>query len=393
MISEGIQNTYPTLHENLRTDVAIIGAGITGALVGHALCQAGVDVVLVDKRHVAHGSTAANTAMLQYEIDVPLFELTQKMGERTARRSYELCSEALTTLGKFCGKVAKQVDFELHPSLLYATYKKHVKEIIEPEFAARAAAGFDVTLLNEKDIADKFGFKAPAGILSTQAAHVNPYLLTNCLLEQVTRLGGRVHELTEVSAIATTTRQVVLSTKNDCTITAKYVIVATGYEAGTFLPTPVGSIHSSYAIVSKPLATKEPWFENALIWETRKPYHYFRTTSDARILVGGHDDNFYSPAKRDSQITRKSQALVRDFTRLFPQIPFEMDFAWAGTFAETKDGLPYVGPCDDKRVLYALGYGGNGITFSVIAADLLRDRIVGTKNPDAGIFGFNRQTI
>jgi glycine/D-amino acid oxidase-like deaminating enzyme len=67
-----------------------------------------------------------------------------------------------------------------------------------------------------------------------------------------------------------------------------------------------------------------------------------------------------------------------------------MDFWWAGTFAETKDGLPYVGPFDHKRVLYALGYGGNGITFSAVAANLLRDRILDVRNPDAEIFSFDR---
>ncbi len=73
-----------------------------------------------------------------------------------------------------------------------------------------------------------------------------------------------------------------------------------------------------------------------------------------------------------------------------PEAQFDIDFAWAGTFGKTDDGLPYIGSCGHKRILYALGYGGNGITFSVMAADILRDMILGRKNSDARIFAFNR---
>ncbi|MGP1609772.1 MAG: NAD(P)/FAD-dependent oxidoreductase, partial [Burkholderiales bacterium] len=392
MIKEGLGRSYPTLNENLRADVVIIGAGITGALVGHVLCEAGLDVVVVDKRHVAQGSTSANTALLQYEADTPLFTLKQQYGERMAVRAYELCGAALEDLGGLCRRLGN-VGFEQHPSLLYASYKKHVANILEPEFAARHAAGFDVRWLAQAEIEDKFGFSAPGAILSRQAAQVNPYRLASRLFDRITAMGGRIRESTTVEVVEPSTRQVLLHTSAGYTITAKYLVVAAGYEAQAFLPIPVGTVHSTYAIISKPLATRQQWYKNALLWETRSPYHYFRTTSDRRIIVGGRDEPFYSPAKRDALLRRKSRALQQDFRKLFPHIPFEMDFWWAGTFADTGDGMPYVGPCDHRRVLYALGYGGNGITFSAIAAGLLHDRILGHKNQDADIFGFERKPL
>jgi glycine/D-amino acid oxidase-like deaminating enzyme len=115
-----------------------------------------------------------------------------------------------------------------------------------------------------------------------------------------------------------------------------------------------------------------------------------RTTADGRVLLGGRDENFQSAGKRDALIGRKSRELTTDFKKLFPRISFEIDFAWAGTFGETKDGLPYIGNPYERRVFFALGYGGNGITFSVIAANLIVDAILKRKNPDAEIFSFNR---
>jgi glycine/D-amino acid oxidase-like deaminating enzyme len=83
--------------------------------------------------------------------------------------------------------------------------------------------------------------------------------------------------------------------------------------------------------------------------------------------------------------------LVRRFRQLFPKIPIEVAYSWAGTFAQTADGLPFIGPqVGGQNVWMALGYGGNGITFSLLAAEIIRDGILGRGNPDAELFGFNR---
>jgi glycine/D-amino acid oxidase-like deaminating enzyme len=69
-------------------------------------------------------------------------------------------------------------------------------------------------------------------------------------------------------------------------------------------------------------------------------------------------------------------------------------FAWAGTFAETEDGLPFFGPHEQygPRVHFAMAYGGNGITYSLIGAELIRDALLGKKHPCAALFGFARLT-
>ena len=90
LVHHGIINSYPSLHQDIKTDIAIIGAGISGALVAYELCRAGFEVVIADRRHVGFGSTAASTSLLQYEIDVPLHELIQSVGKK--KRNKELPS-------------------------------------------------------------------------------------------------------------------------------------------------------------------------------------------------------------------------------------------------------------------------------------------------------------
>src|SRR4030095_14285277 len=133
------------------------------------------------------------------------------------------------------------------------------------------------------------------------------------------------------------------------------------------------------------------WYQNSLIWSPVSTYLYLRTTDDNRIIVGGKDDPFSNPIIRDERLERKSRELTKSFSKLFPEIGFRRDFSWAGTYASTKDGLPYIGKMAEKRnTLFALGFGGNGITFSALAAEIIRDELCGKRNPGIRLFAFDR---
>ena len=181
-------------------------------------------------------------------------------------------------------------------------------------------------------------------------------------------------------------------TENGCHIKAKKIIYATGYESINYIKEPIVKLKSTYAIVSEPLSTQKPFWKNdMLIWNTADPYLYIRSTGDNRIFVGGRDENFYSPKKRDVLLGVKTRWLTKDFNKLFPAINFIPEFSWTGTFGSTKDGLPYIGAYKKlKNSYFALGFGGNGITFSLIAAEIILDELLGKKNPDAALFSFLR---
>ncbi len=116
-----------------------------------------------------------------------------------------------------------------------------------------------------------------------------------------------------------------------------------------------------------------------------------RMTDDNRIILGGRDEAFYNPQKRDKLIKNKTALLQKDFEKLFPDIIFIPEFSWTGTFGSTKDVLPYIGTYPKTpHTYYALGFGGNGITFSVIAAEILCDLILGKKNDNQSLFSFSR---
>jgi glycine/D-amino acid oxidase-like deaminating enzyme len=126
------------------------------------------------------------------------------------------------------------------------------------------------------------------------------------------------------------------------------------------------------------------------LWNTADPYLYIRLTKDDRVIVGGRDEEFFNPQRRDKLLNRKSNLLSKDFNKMFNTKFHKAEFSWCGTFGVTKDSLPYIGTLKNKNNYFALGFGGNGITFSVIAAQMITKSISGRKNPDMKLFSFDR---
>jgi glycine/D-amino acid oxidase-like deaminating enzyme len=190
-----------------------------------------------------------------------------------------------------------------------------------------------------------------------------------------------------------TARSVQLTTARGMVIRAGHAVIASGYEAQCWLRQRVAKNLSSYAYISDPVDRGElGWLANTLLWESSRPYLYLRSTGDGRLLVGGEDDDRDIPARRERLVNRKAATLQRKVSRLFPQLDARPAFAWAGTFAETSDGLPLFGdhPQYGPRVLFALAFGGNGITYSMLGAGLLRAQIERRPHPLTELFSFAR---
>jgi glycine/D-amino acid oxidase-like deaminating enzyme len=390
-LNNGLMHTYPPLRESGRTDVLVIGAGITGALLADALTEAGLDVTVLDRRDAASGSTSASTALLQYEIDTHLTDLTRMIGQEDAERAYQLCRDAIDQIGALTRDLPDDCGFARKGSLYYASRRRDARTL-QDEHAARTRAGLEVEYLDAREVKSRFGISAPAALFSPDGAEVDPYRLAQHLLWRAQGRGARIHDRTEVTRLEERAGGYVIHTSRGVCLQARYVIVATGYEAERFLGRRLARLKNSYALVSEPLPEGvDPWPSGCLLWETARPYLYARTTADRRILIGGEDDAHHDPARRDRALAGKQRRLERKLEKLLPGLELEVAYAWAGTFGETEDGLAYIGPKPGNPcLLFALGYGGNGITYSAQAARLLTDHILGRPAPDLRLFRLDR---
>jgi glycine/D-amino acid oxidase-like deaminating enzyme len=389
-IKNGLIAVYPALKQDLRCDVAIVGGGISGALTAYHLTQAGVDTVVLEKRDIGYGSTSASTALLQYEIDTHLADLIGMVGQRDAVRSYQVCLEAIGKTERLILGLGDDCGFERKTSLYIASRRRDVRRL-RNEFETRRKYGFRLDWLDQADVEARFSFSAPAALLSYDAAQLDAYRLTHQLFQQAIHAGARVYDRSEVTRYEHSDGGVVLITDRGCRVAARKIVFASGYEAQSHLRRKPGKLKNSYALASEPLEQFDGWRDRCLIWETARPYFYLRTTSDGRAIIGGQDDSFHSPLKRDYSVERKSRKLAQRFRTMFPAIELDIAYAWGGTFGETRDGLAYIGATSEfPNAYFVLGYGGNGVTYSVVAAEIVRDLYLGRPNPDAALFRFDR---
>lgn len=391
-LKNGLLSVHPPLESDVDCDIVILGAGITGSLVGEALTADGHEVVILDARDVGHGSTSASTALLQYEIDTHLIDLITMHGESQARLAYQACYESIDLLerlirsspGDDCGFTRKES--------VYVASRERDAPILEAEWEARRQAGIEVTLWDEADVRTRFGFSRSAALHSTQAAEVDPYRLTHRLLTTILSRGGRIHDRTSAIRIDTNRDGLIVRTNRKANVHAKRLIVATGYETeGLFNTGRLVDLRSSFAIASEPLPEDSRWWRECLLWETARPYFYLRSDAGGRAILGGEDIAFRNAKLRDKLIGRKTARLEKHWQELFPEAPMETAYSWAGTFGETRDGLAYIGRHRDYPLChFALGFGGNGITYSAVAAEILRRQVRGLAHPWETVFRFDR---
>lgn len=391
LIKNGLLASYPSLRADTDCDVLIVGGGITGSLIAHQCIQDGYNTLLVDKREVCNGSSSATTSMLQYEIDTPLYKLIKMIGEKGALASYEACSRAIDQLEEITRKIKSESGFAKKNSLYYAARKKDIAWLKE-EFETRKKAGYAVRWLAAADILEKYAIhETYGGILSRQGGSVDAFRLAHELLQYNQKKGLKVYDKTELTKVQYKKGFNLCTTSTGAAIKAKKIVYCVGYESAHMIKEKFVDLLSSFALVSEIDDDLYKKYKDVLIWNTAEPYLYMRTSDDGRFLVGGEDEEFRNPEKRDALIGKKEQKLVKAFKKIFPDKDVHPDFAWAGTFGETKDGLPYIGTHKDfKNAYFVLGFGGNGITFSVTGMEMVSDWLKGKKHLLTPYFAFGR---
>lgn len=370
-------------------DVIIVGGGMSGALSALALADKGLSIAVLDKRQMATGSTMANTGLLQYSNDIMLHELIEQIGEKDAVRFYQLCLEAMKNLKKTAERLPLNPDFISRPSIYYASDDNDLKRI-RKEYDILMHYGFPCDFWDEEEICKHLPFSKPGAIVTYGDAEVNPYKFVIGLLQLVESMGVHLFEFTEVTGINDENGLLHISTSAG-EFYADKVLFTTGYET-----LPVGKrigadINRSYVIVTEPLDASPIWHENALIWESKRPYLYMRTTEDNRIIVGGLDEDEPQPPLSNESIMKHGAILKKQLQELFPELPIEIDYAYCATFGESLDNLPFIGEHPSKRNhYYLLGYGGNGTVYSMLGSKILADIMTGKANSDAHIVQLER---
>lgn len=377
------------LTRDVTCDVLVVGLGISGAMIAEALTAEGLSVVGLDRRTPMRGSTRSTTALIQFEIDQPITSLTDKIGRGPAEQAWRRSRLSVTNLRGRIEQLGIACRLETKPSLYLAGNVLGPGQLRE-EANARNAAGIRATYLTPGELKATFGIDRDGAILSSDNLAVDPRKLTAGFLLASAQRKARFFSPVEVSRVVSHGDGVVAETGGGPTISAKHAVLTTGYELLDIVPSETHSIISTYAIATKP-QPNALWPQTAFIWEASEPYLYLRATADGRVICGGEDEEFQDEDRRDALLEAKSARIATKLKRLLPRLDTDPAFAWTGSFGTTTTGLPYIGPIPGRpRVFAVQGYGGNGITFSQIASELIASAFGGRKDTDAALFAFNR---
>jgi glycine/D-amino acid oxidase-like deaminating enzyme len=376
------------LRRSTRADVVVIGAGISGSLVAQRLCELGLRPLILERRRGALlGSTAASTALLQFELDTPLVHLARKIGKRAAGRAWLCSHSAVNELRTQSHRLGIQARLESRPSLYLAGDLLNARGL-RREALARQKLGLPSEFLDRRTLQHHFNIDRPAAILSHGNAEADPVALAAGFLRHAIRAGARLHAPHEVTDLHANGRYTTLVTADGLEIRARRVVLCTGYELPKIVPATQHQIYSTWAIATAP-QPDNLWPQRALIWEASDPYLYLRATADGRVICGGEDEEFSDAAHRDALIPRKTARLQTKLAKLFPQLDTRAAFSWTGSFGASTSGTPSFGPIPGYPCCFAvLGYGGNGITFSMLAASMIARAVRGRPDVHAGLFAF-----
>jgi len=382
---EGIWNPPPASHPPDRVDVAILGSGIMGAILAERLADGTRSVALFDRRPPGCGSTAASTAEVMWAMDVPLLHLTAKLGEGEAARRWRRVFAAVRDLAQRIDTLGDCADRVERPTLYLAG------NILDEAALAREAAlhrrhRLPSTFLTATEVAQRFGIAPRAGIVSDGGFEIDPVAMCHALLHHAVRHGATLSYPIDVVALHPAEDGVELECSNGHRCVAAKVVLATGYErAQLFLP-PAFKLLSTFAIATPP-GVAPLWGENTMIWEAADPYLYVRTNMEGRIIAGGEDIETADEPARDALIGASAGRIAAKLEALLNARRIVIDRAWGATFGSSPDGLPAIGPTSLMPDIWlSAGYGGNGIAFAALAAQLLERSLRGEDDPDAACF-------
>ncbi|MFG1284965.1 FAD-binding oxidoreductase [Xanthobacter autotrophicus] len=371
-----------------RYNVVVVGAGISGALVAHALADGKRSIAIIDRRGPVKGSSMASTAMIQHEIDVPLHTLSGSIGKARAARVWRRSADAVEQLQTLVDQLGIACQMEAKQTLFLAGDEYGARALAK-EASARKEAGLTADYIDAGQLKRDYGIDRTAAIRSDASASANPAQLTAGVLRHARKRGCEIISGVEITDLHASSGDVVLATSTGHLLFAGHVVFCTGYEFLKPLANKDHSIVSTWAIASPPGLKLPQWLSGYLVWEASDPYLYLRTTPNGRLIAGGEDEDSPDAYLSEAKLAKKGRVITEKIGDLLGCSIGKPDYAWAAGFGTTPTGLPMIGEVPGLKNVHAvMGYGGNGITFSMIASHIIAASVTGKPDPDAELFAF-----
>ncbi|MEZ5405549.1 MAG: FAD-dependent oxidoreductase [Verrucomicrobiia bacterium] len=380
-----------SLHENLNTEVCIIGAGIAGLSTAYFLACEGVNVIVLEAKTLASGETQKTTAHLSNAIDDRYYRIEQCHGLVKAKLAAQSHTEAIDKIETLIKRENIDCDFQRLNGYLFSP-ETHSKELERELEAAHRAGLSNVQLMSELPLS---GFENHDYLLFPNQAQFNPLLYLQGLAQAIQNCGGKIFTQTAMTEIKKKDNNLfTIKTNQGFHIEAKALVLATNTPIINRLT--IHTKQTAYQTYVIGVEIPHNSFKTGLYWDTLDPYHYIRlaksettlTNNEKDILIVGGEDHKTGQVQNPS---RCFQRLIRWTKKYFPQASDPVYF-WSGEVLETLDGLAFIGlyPGSEKNIYIATGDSGMGMTHGTIAGLLLTDLVQQRSNPWTELYSPSR---
>lgn len=346
-----------------RTDVAVVGAGLTGLSAALHLARKGANVTVLEQDTVGWGASGRNGGMCTTGLAIGFLTAVERYGLPTAKALYLSYNEAIDTVEKLVSEESIDCDFTRTGKLNLAAKPAHYERLARTHEALAEMVGYETHLIPKKDIRSEIGSDHYYGAMADPLGaglHVGKFV--RGLADAAESLGVRIHEkapVTKARRISGTTHDL---TTPVGTLRADKVLVATsGHTQAPFRwlrnrIVPVGS----FILVTEPLSQEvvdELMPTRRMASDTKNILYYFRITPDNRLLFGGRARFAMSSPESD---LKSGRILRKGMLSVFPQLDgVRIDYCWGGLVDITMDQMVHAGEKDG--LFYSVGYSGHGV--------------------------------
>ncbi|MFZ6012742.1 MAG: FAD-dependent oxidoreductase [Bacteroidota bacterium] len=347
-------------------DVAIVGGGITGLTLGVLLQLLGKKCVVLEANNIGFGTTGGTTAHLNTILDTPYTTIIKNFGKKNAqllaqsvRAAIELVKHNIHEYGIDCG-------FEETPAYLFAQtldQQQALTDIYEACTDVGVASHFIQTL--------PIAIPHNKVMLVERQGKFHPLRYVYGLAHAFEDAGGTIVQSCRVQGAIDKAGTVSIETTMG-SFKAHALVYATHIPPGVNILHLRCPAYRSYAMAVK-LANNN--YPDGLIYDMFDPYHYYRTQEidgENFLIVGGEDHKTGEEINTNGCFL-KLESHVRSYFEVS-----EIVHQWSSQYFDPVDGIPYIGhlPMQPENMYVATGFGGNGITYSHVAALVLKSLLL-----------------
>lgn len=373
-------STYNSLSGNLKADVVVVGAGITGLSTAFNLMKNGKKVVVIESGEVGMGTTGSSTGNL-YVPTGKFQTILSKHGHKGLEAVISSRSAAFAFIEERINEFGIDCGFMKVPWYYFTNDLQHTSEI-EKEFEAMSAGGLNVK--NAHPMPFYFPVKSMAFV--DGQAQFNPLQYVKGLAAAIAGPDCLIFEHTTVTDIKDGSPCRVETTGG--TVEAEYVVQATHTPKGIYAVHAAMEVYREYAVAAR---LKQKWPQEAIYWmrEGNSKYSIRSYTTDTGSYLIVLDESQKTGHRED---TRASFSKLEAYVRSVFEVD-EVSWFWAAQNYSPADELPYIGTSPlQHHVFIATGFSADGLIYGTAAALIIADLILGRQNLWAKTFDPKRFT-